>query len=62
MNLKSIKTKAIIALVLSVLALMPLVGVVFTIASYAVMFFAVKGVKELSQSHPLPALAFQLVL
>ena len=50
MNLKSIKTKAIIALVLSVLALMPLVGVVFTIASYAVMFFAVRGVKELSQS------------
>ena len=48
--IKSIKTKAIIALVLSVLGFVPMVGVVFTIAFYAVMFFAVKGVKELSQS------------
>lgn len=49
-TIKSIKTKAIIALVLSVLGFVPMVGVVFTIAFYAVMFFAVKGVKELSQS------------
>lgn len=53
MTIKSIKIKAIVALVLSVLALLPVVGVVFTIAFYAVMFFAVKGVKELSQSHTL---------
>ena len=49
-TIKSIKTKAIIALVLSVLGFVPMVGVVFTIAFYAVMFFAVKGVRELSQS------------
>lgn len=49
-TIKSIKTKAIVALVLSVLAFVPVVGVVFTIAFYAVMFFAVKGVKEISQS------------
>lgn len=49
-TIKSIKTKAIVALVLSMLAFVPVVGVVFTIAFYAVMFFAVKGVKEISQS------------
>ncbi len=48
--IKSIRTKAIVALVLSVLALLPFVGVAFTIAFYAVMFFAVRGVRELSQS------------
>ncbi|TQR60457.1 hypothetical protein [Campylobacter troglodytis] len=49
-TIKSIKTKAIIALILSVFALLPYVGVLFTIAFYAVMLFAIKGVKELSSS------------
>lgn len=49
-SIKSIKTKAIIALILSIFALLPYVGVLFTIAFYAVMFFAIRGVKELSQS------------
>lgn len=49
-ELKSVKIPAYIALVLSVFALIPFVGIVFTILSYAVMFFAVKGVNSRSQS------------
>lgn len=56
-TIKSIKTKAIVALVLSVLAFVPVVGVVFTIAFYAVMFFCGKG-RERNFTKPYSAAKF----
>lgn len=49
-DLGKIKLKAYIALVLSVCAVIPFVGKIFSIASYIVMFFAIKGVSGHSQS------------